>query len=110
MKRKELITSNEYWETLIELKAYKNKKDFAKQIVSAMHELEQIVVNDCVIPDVSNWVAIKDQLPPDVTEKYMVLRNGEIEFDKWIFDGNKGYWWNYMGITHWMQIPEPPCC
>jgi len=74
-------------------------RDFAEAELKKLH-----------IPLIGNWVAVKEQLPPDETEKYIVLRDGEIEFDKWIFDGNKGYWWDYMGITHWMHIPKPPCC
>ena len=64
----------------------------------------------CAIQNVNNWVAVKDQLPPNENKKYLVVRDGNVEFDKWIFNGTEGFWWDYMGITHWMQIPEPPCC
>jgi hypothetical protein len=68
------------------------------------------IAAQCAIQNVNNWVAVKDQLPPDESKRYLVVRDGNVEFDKWIFNGKKGFWWDYIGITHWMQIPEPPCC
>jgi hypothetical protein len=63
------------------------------------------------IHNVSNWVAVIDKLPPNKNKKYLVIRDGEIEICKWMYrSGGKGYWWNYLGITHWMELPEPPCC
>ena len=65
----------------------------------------------CTIHGVSNWVAVIDELPPNENKKYLVIREGEIEICKWMYRENgRGYWWNYLGITHWMQLPEPPCC
>ena len=65
--------------------------------------------HDAKLP-VVQWVSVMDELPPNKNKKYLVIRDGEIEIGKWMYRKNgRGYWWNYLGITHWMQIPDPPC-
>jgi hypothetical protein len=69
--------------------------------------------NICGMPDdpawsVNQWVAVKDQLPPDETKEYEVVRNGNVEFDVWYYRDDRGYWYNYLGITHWKEKPQPP--
>jgi len=61
------------------------------------------------ISDVTQWVAVEDELPPNQTKEYEVVRNGNVEFDVWYYRDGKGYWYNYLGITHWKEKPEPPC-
>lgn len=71
---------------------------------------EQAETKPCTIHGVSNWVAVMDELPPNENKKYLVIRGGEIEICKWMYRENgRGYWWNYLGITHWMELPKPPC-
>jgi|DEB0MinimDraft_10_1074344.scaffolds.fasta_scaffold210033_1 hypothetical protein len=63
--------------------------------------------NDC-IADVIRWVA-NEIPPPNKTKQYLVCRNGRVEIHDWFYRDGIGYWWNYLGITHWAEIPKPPC-
>ena len=62
----------------------------------------------CTIGGVIHWVA-NDTPPPNKTEKYLVCRNGKVETEDWFYRDGLGYWWNYLGITHWSKLPKPPC-
>lgn len=57
---------------------------------------------------VIRWVA-KDTPPPNITKQYLVCRNGKVELHDWFYRDGLGYWWNYLGITHWAEVPKPPC-
>jgi len=67
------------------------------------------LVKNCFIPNVMQWVVAKEQQPSDETKQYLVLRDGNVEFDTWYHRDGKSYWYNYLGITHWAEIPKPPC-
>lgn len=67
------------------------------------------LVKNCFIPNVMQWVAVKERLPKIGTKT-----------DVWISAGHRvtNYTWedfdlesSFMPheITHWMPIPEPPC-
>lgn len=58
--------------------------------------------------DVIRWVA-NDTPPPNVTKQYLVCRNGKVELHDWFYRDGLGYWWDYLGITHWAEVPKPPC-
>ena len=58
--------------------------------------------------DVIRWVD-SDTPPPNVTKQYLVCRNGKVELHDWFYRDGLGYWWNYLGITHWAEVPKPPC-
>lgn len=50
------------------------------------------------------WVSCEDK-SPQTEGKYLVKRNGVIEIEKWILNNNNvGFWWDYIGITHWRPI------
>lgn len=61
------------------------------------------------IPVVMHWVAVKEALPDNETKTYLVVRDGEVAIETWYYRDGKGYWYNYLGITDWKEIPEPPC-
>lgn len=61
------------------------------------------------LPIVVNWVACKDELPIDQTKQYLVIRCGEVNIETWHYRNGKGFWYNYLGITEWKELPEPPC-
>ena len=60
------------------------------------------------ITDVIHWVA-NETPPPNKTKQYLVCRNGRVEIHDWFYRDGLGYWWNYLGITHWAELPKPPC-
>lgn len=54
------------------------------------------------------WISVKDRLPSESMDCF-VVRDGEVDRDRFIGSGeDNGYWWNYLGITHWMPMPELP--
>ena len=59
---------------------------------------------------VMGWVAASDALPDGVARELLVFRQGRVEVERWVISASgKGHWWNYFGITHWMEFPPPPC-
>jgi hypothetical protein len=50
------------------------------------------------------WISVDDK-PENKTDKYLVIRDGNIEieeFKKGI--GHEGFWYNYFGITHYQPF------
>lgn len=58
---------------------------------------------------VINWVSVKDKLPPNKTKRYLTYKDNEMVFQNWYYVNGSGYWYDYLGVTHWCEIPEPPC-
>jgi hypothetical protein len=63
----------------------------------------------CAIHGVIHWVAIKKQQPPNETKRYLTFKDGEMVFQTWYYVNGNGYWYDYLGVTHWADIPKPPC-
>lgn len=59
--------------------------------------------------NVINWVSIKDELPPNKTKRYLTYKDNEMVFQNWYYVDGSGYWYDYLGVTHWCEIPKPPC-
>ena len=57
----------------------------------------------------NEWISVKDRLPTE-EGAYIVFRDGDFEFCRYIFpkELKEGYWHDYLGITHWAFIPNPP--
>jgi hypothetical protein len=50
------------------------------------------------------WIPIEEELPKE-KGVCLVKQRGYIQIGRWIVDSNnKGYWWDYLGITHWRPI------
>ena len=55
------------------------------------------------------WISVKDRLPDlEKADDYIVVRKGNVETANWCYDSGRGFWYDYLGITHWMPLPEPP--
>tara|TARA_R100000935_G_C2693051_1_gene107276 strand:+ start:191 stop:502 length:312 start_codon:yes stop_codon:yes gene_type:complete len=61
------------------------------------------------LSDVIHWVAIKEQKPPNKNKRYLTFKDGEMIFQNWHYTNGNGYWYDYLGVTHWTEIPKPPC-
>ena len=64
----------------------------------------------CTIPSVINWVACKDALPKHETDVICYCLDFEVRVgrktgDFWFIDGYS----LPQDITHWQELPEPPC-
>jgi len=83
----------------------KDAYDIEMKICEA-HDL----LNNVVLADVTQWVAISDKLPED--SEWILLGHSE---DKWTDRGEMirtGKWYNgecEIYPTHWAKLPEPPC-
>ena len=69
----------------------------------------------------SNWINVKDQLPPD-DESVLVYVNGNIRIFSYVVSylvDMRAHWWvdesgDYHSdiadgdVTHWMPLPQPP--
>ena len=50
------------------------------------------------------WISVEDEMP-QVGGEYLVKRNEVLEIEKWTLNKNNvGFWWDYLGITHWRPI------
>ena len=49
------------------------------------------------------WISVEEELP-QAEGKYLVIRSGNTEIEQWKITNNKGYWYDYLGITHWRPI------
>lgn len=100
-------------------------KDFAA--VKLVRKDAVAIVEKCVeeAPGVAEWISVKDRLPDDGMECYLVLADlpylvgkyidiawynaynmyGRDDFNPW-YHREEGI--NYEGITHWMPLPKPP--
>ena len=60
---------------------------------------------------VSNWVACKDKLPSYYDSFLVVWQKDVLQL---FFDPKEKIWHThdmeeYKKVTHWMELPEPPC-
>ena len=79
-------------------------------ISTAMEEYAQQQVKLFAIPDVINWVVCKDALPKHETDVICYcldfgVRVGRKTGNFWFIDGYS----SPQDITHWQELPEPPC-
>jgi hypothetical protein len=64
-------------------------------------------------PAVISWVAIEDKMPESGQCVLIYSKNGGVAEGAWL--SAKGYFeqwrWNCVqkGVTHWAELPEPPC-
>ena len=63
----------------------------------------------CAIHGVIHWVAVKKEQPPNETKRYLTFKDGEMVFQNWYYVNGNGYWHDYLDVTHWANIPKPPC-
>ena len=56
------------------------------------------------------FISVEEELPTE-PGKYLVIRDNEFEICEWKVTkkSDEGYWYDYMGITHWrpIEISEP---
>lgn len=85
------------------------KKQYPKMntqdVVDALRRLQDRI-NELTIPVVINWVACKDRLP--ISGKYYVTWDGHRIEKTYRYDNPK-FFTNEREVTHWMELPEPPC-
>lgn len=61
--------------------------------------------------NVIQWVAVEDRLPDD--DRWVLTSH---IVDEWVdraeYNEDEGYWYNgecEIIVTHWKELPEPPC-
>ena len=72
-----------------------------------------VVSDDPTIEPVSQWISVKDRLPPEMDKVLVASKPKEtyyIDFAWWTGHGwYRGYRKSsYKNVTHWMPLPEPP--
>lgn len=82
-----------------------DKRDYLSGRVADIQEQ----VKNCSIPFVSNWVAVTESMPEKYKD-YLVVDSGDTIVG-WLTDEE---WTSETGVltnvTHWCEIPKPPCC
>lgn len=53
------------------------------------------------------WISCKERLPENKTEEYLTWKDGKISVELWVYRDGQGYWYDYLGITHWTEIEHP---
>jgi hypothetical protein len=78
-------------------------------------ELKETTNPPLLIADVINWVAVEDSLPPAYFGDVLVyLTETKLVRLAW-YQPWTGCWWfttssnKKTGISHWAEIPKPPC-
>ena len=68
----------------------------------------------------SNWISVKDRLPVNSADEmkgdvHMVVDvtvyDGDNVYGSYFQAGSTGEFWGvfeYEGVTHWQELPEPP--
>ena len=86
------------------------KEQMAKKV--EYHGILQAEVKEQLhIPLVINWVAVEDELPSHQTDvmtysKEFEVRNGRcMQKGTWFVDGYS----KRVDVTHWAELPKPPC-
>ncbi len=74
----------------------------------SIDQAEEIVFGEGERKDSDGWVSVEDGLPDDDTKVYLVVRDGDVEIEAWLFTNKKGSWLVNEGITHWQSLPNPP--
>ena len=82
------------------------KKELVEDIKRVIKEGKEHKLN---LSAVIHWVAIKEQKPPNKNKRYLTFKDGEMIFQNWHYTNGNGYWYDYLGVTHWTEIPKPPC-
>ncbi len=63
--------------------------------------------------NVISWVAIEDKMPESGQCVLIYSKNGGVAEGAWLSaKGHFEQWrWNCVqkGVTHWAELPEPPC-
>ena len=88
----------------IEAKYIADKRFLYESLIDAINEALDI-------SSVSNWVACKDKLPLYYDSYLVVWQNDVLQL---FFDEKEKIWHTndmeeYKNVTHWMELPEPPC-
>ena len=96
------------------IKVLEEKIQLLEEQKAISQKIIDIQEEQLTIPDVSqqcaiHWVAVKKEDPPNETKRYLTFKNGEMVFQNWYYTNGVGYWWDYLGVTHWAEIPNPPC-
>ena len=73
--------------------------------------LKEYHAEQLALCNVSNWVACKDKLPLYYDSYLVVWQNDVLQL---FFDEKEKIWHTnemeeYKNVTHWMELPEPPC-
>lgn len=70
---------------------------------------------DVLIEEIPRWISVKDRVPPNKTERYLVVcvfPDGQrvVKTSVWAWDENdeRGDWINWEVVTHWMALPDLP--
>jgi len=72
------------------------------------YALAERIVKLFSIPDVINWVACSDEMPPENIKIY-IFGKGEI-YEESIYTKKDGFEGRFTDdVTHWMEFPKPPC-
>jgi len=92
---------DELQEELTAIKAINQKLQLEKNALK-----EQLILSGVI-----NWVAIKDDLPTK-DDDYLVCEDGFV-FDAGYSKEYKGFHdhitTRYKDVTHWAELPKPPC-
>ena len=80
-------------------------------LLKELDEKIKPLVENLYLSGVSNWVMCKDKLPL-VSGDYLVSEDGSV-FEACYYK-DKNIWGDYevtkyKDVTHWMQLPKPPC-
>ena len=82
-----------------------SKKELCEMLIEANRHLKNLPIHV-----VSNWVACKDALPKQETDVICYCLDFEVRVgrktgDYWFIDGYS----LPQDITHWKELPKPPC-
>lgn len=68
------------------------------------------VVKQCAIHGVIHWVSMNDKKPSKHRGRYLIYdEEGNMEFETWYRLIDAEYWGENTMVTHWAEIPKPPC-
>lgn len=85
------------------------KQEEATRIIEA---IGTTTLNECYVPDI-NWVAVTEKMPESGQCVLLYSKDGGVAEGAWISaKGHFEQWrWSCVqnGVTHWAELPKPPC-
>ena len=92
------------------------QKDYTKRpIGQTMRDIENLIdkhrSKQLILSGVINWVAVSERLPTEQTDvitysKEFEVRNGRcMQKGSWFVNGYS----RLVNVTHWAELPKPPC-
>lgn len=71
---------------------------------------KKVKEKQCAIDSVIHWVSMSERTPHQHHARFLVYdEHNNLQFQTWYQPTDVGWWGDNPWVTHWAEIPKPPC-